>query len=118
MANGCASTRIALLLPDLTGGGVEWTTVTLAQGLLDRGLEIDLVLCRVRGSLLAEVPKAARIVPLPRSNLLLGRLLMPAADPGGIPELARTVLFTPSPPARCECCPPLRTTSAVSGRRR
>jgi glycosyltransferase involved in cell wall biosynthesis len=107
MANGCASTRIALLLPDLTDGGVERTTVTLAQGLLDRGLEIDLVLCRVRRPLLAEVPKAARIVPLPRSNLLLGRLLMAAADPGGIPELARTVLVTPSPPRSVRMLPAL-----------
>src|SRR4051794_14173934 len=97
MANGCASIRIALLLQDLTGGGVERTTVTLSQALLDQGLEIDLVLCRVRGPLLAEVPKAARIVPLPRSNPLLGRLLMAAANPGGIPELAHIVLVTPSP---------------------
>ena len=118
MANGCWPTRIALLLPDLTGGGVERTTVSLAQGLLDRGLEIDLVLCRVRRPLLAEVPKAARIVPLPRSNLLLGRLLMAAADPAAFPSSHAPFCSRGAPRARYECCPPLRATSAVSGRRR
>ena len=79
------ATRIALLLPDLTGGGVERTAVSLAQGLLDRGIEVDLVLCRVRGPLLAELPGAVRVVPLKRSPMILGRLLMAYTDPGGIP---------------------------------
>ena len=48
-----AATRIALLLPDLAGGGVERTAVSLAEGLLDRGIEVDLVLFRMRCRLFA-----------------------------------------------------------------
>ena len=104
---GPAATRIALLLPDLTGGGVERTAVSLAQGLLDRGIAVDLVLCRVRGPLLAEIPSAARVMPLRRSPMILGRLLMAYTDPGGIPELARTVLFTWRPPGSVQRLPAL-----------
>ena len=93
-----AATRIALLLPDLAGGGVERTAVSLAEGLLDRGIEVDLVLCRMRGPLLAEVPAAARVMALRRGPMVVGRLLMALADPGGFPELTRTILFTWRPP--------------------
>ena len=101
------ATRIALLLPDLTGGGVERTAVSLAQGLIERGIAVDLVLCRVRGPLLAEVPSEVRVMPLARSPMLLGRLLMAWTDPGGIPELARTVLFTWRPPGSMQMLPAL-----------
>ena len=111
------ATRIALLLPDLTGGGVERTAVSLAQGLLDRGIEVDHVLCRVRGPLLAELPGAVRVVPLKRSPMILGRLLMAYTDPGGIPELARTVLFTWRPPGSMPtpCAPQWSASGGVSG---
>ncbi len=102
-----AVTRIALLLPDLTGGGVERTAVSLAQGFLDRGLEVDLVLCRVRGPLLAEVPPAVRLVPLRPAPTLLGRALVLAADPGGAPELARPVLLSWRPPNSYRMLPSL-----------
>jgi glycosyltransferase involved in cell wall biosynthesis len=101
------ATRIALLLPDLTGGGVERTAVSLAQGFLERGLEVDLVLCRVRGPLLAEVPTAVRLTPLRPASMLLGRMLVVAADPGGIPELTRPVLLSWRPPSSYRMLPSL-----------
>ena len=110
MRNGHATdtaTRIALLLPDLNGGGVERTAVSLAQGFLERGLEVDLVLCRVRGPLLAEVPSAVRLVPLRPAPTMLGRLLVVAADPGGTPELARPVLLSWRPPSSYRMLPSL-----------
>ena len=110
MCNGRATggvTRIALLLPDLTGGGVERTAVSLAQGFLYRGLDVDLVLCRVRGPLLAEVPAAVRLVPLRPAPMMLGRLLVVAADPGGTPELARPVLLSLRPPGSYRMLPSL-----------
>jgi glycosyltransferase involved in cell wall biosynthesis len=100
-------TRIALLLPDLTGGGVERTAVSLAQGFLDRGLDVDLVLCRVRGPLLAEVPPPVRLVPLRPAPMPLGRALALAADPGGIGELAKPVLFSFRPPSSYRMLPSL-----------
>lgn len=104
---GDSATRIALLLPDLTGGGVERTAVSLAQGFLERGLEVDLVLCRVRGPLLAEVPPAVRVVPLRPAPMLLGRVLAVAADAGGIPELTRPVLLSWRPPGSYSMLPSL-----------
>ena len=101
------ATRIALLLPDLTGGGVERTAVSLAQGFIERGLEVDLVLCRVRGPLLAEVPPAVRLVPLRPAPMLLGRTLVVAADPGGTAELARPVLLSWRPPNSYRMLPSL-----------
>jgi glycosyltransferase involved in cell wall biosynthesis len=101
------TTRIALLLPDLTGGGVERTAVSLAQGFLDRGLEVDLVLCRVRGPLLAEVPPAVRLVPLRSAPTMVGQALVLAADPGGLLELARPVLLSWRPPSSYRMLPSL-----------
>ena len=110
MYNGCATggvTRVALLLPDLTGGGVERTAVSLAQGFLARGLDVDLVLCRVRGPLLAEVPAAVRVVPLRPAPMMLGRMLVVAADPGGAAELTRPVLLSLRPPGSYRMLPSL-----------
>jgi glycosyltransferase involved in cell wall biosynthesis len=67
------SERIALFLPDLTGGGAERIMVNLARGLAERELPVDLVLVRAAGPLLAEVPPAVRIVEL-RSETVLGSL--------------------------------------------
>ena len=81
--------------------------MSLAQGFLERGLEVDLVLCRVRGPLLAEVPSAVRLVPLRPAPTMLGRLLVVAADPGGTPELARPVLLSWRPPSSYRMLPSL-----------
>ena len=105
--NARNATRIALLLPDLTGGGVERTAVSLAQGLLDRGLAVDLVLCRVKGPLLAEVPSAVRLMPLRSSPMLLSRFLVAASDLSGAPELARPVLLSWRPPGAYQMLPSL-----------
>ena len=112
------ATRIALLLPDLNGGGVERTAVSLAQGFLERGLEVDLVLCRVRGPLLAEVPSAVRLVPLRPAPTMLGRLLVVAADPGGRPSWLGPCYSAGVRRAPIECCPRSRAICAGSSRRR
>lgn len=56
--------RIALLLPDLRGGGAERASITLAGALRGLGCEIDFVLARAGGALMAEVPDGCRIVDL------------------------------------------------------
>lgn len=56
--------RIAIVLPNLRGGGVERLSVLLAQEFIERGLEVDLVLLRREGELVLEAPTAARIVDL------------------------------------------------------
>ena len=47
---------IAILLPDLRGGGAERTRLALAQEFLASGLSVEFVLLRARGELLGSVP--------------------------------------------------------------
>jgi glycosyltransferase involved in cell wall biosynthesis len=65
------SERIALFLPDLTGGGAERVMVNLARGLAHRGLQVDLVLVRASGPLLPEIPAEVRVVELDSGKVLV-----------------------------------------------
>ncbi len=56
--------RIALFLPNLTGGGAERVTVNLARGLCERGVAVDLVPAAAEGPLLAAVDPRVRLVDL------------------------------------------------------
>jgi glycosyltransferase involved in cell wall biosynthesis len=56
--------KIAFFLPFLAGGGAERVCITLAEGFLNHGLEVDFVLASKTGPLLKTVPKGARIVEL------------------------------------------------------
>lgn len=56
--------RIAFFLPDIGGGGAERVALALMEGLVDRGHEIDLVLCRAEGQLLAQLADDIRVVNL------------------------------------------------------
>jgi glycosyltransferase involved in cell wall biosynthesis len=56
--------RLALLLPDMAGGGAERVALSLAEAFLAAGHEVDLVLMRAEGELLPLVPAGVRIVDL------------------------------------------------------
>lgn len=85
--------NIAILLNDLSGGGVERTMLNLAGGFLARAHEVDLVLARYGGPLASEVPSGARIaVPDARGGAVT-RLAIARADPAGFGLLARPVLL-------------------------
>lgn len=56
--------KIALFMPDLSGGGAERMMVNLARGFVDRGAEVDMVLIRREGAYLSLVPASVRIVNL------------------------------------------------------
>lgn len=56
--------RLALVLPDMGGGGAERVALSLAEDWISRGYEVDLVLLRARGELLPLVPDQVRIVDL------------------------------------------------------
>jgi glycosyltransferase involved in cell wall biosynthesis len=58
------SPRIAIFLRDLAGGGAERVILNLARGFIERDLRVDLVLARVKGAYLAQVPPEVRIVDL------------------------------------------------------
>lgn len=56
--------RIAVVLPDLRGGGAERMRVMLAREWLARGYDVDFVLLRRAGDLLQLVPQGSRIINL------------------------------------------------------
>jgi glycosyltransferase involved in cell wall biosynthesis len=55
---------IALFLPTLYSGGAERVQLNLAQYFLDRGLRVDLVVCKYFGSLKDKVPEGVRLISL------------------------------------------------------
>lgn len=69
--------KVALFLPSLEGGGAERVNLLLAQGLKERGAEVDLVLAQARGPYLSGVPKGIRVVDLQVPRVLFS--LVPLA---------------------------------------
>lgn len=56
--------ELAVFLADLGEGGAERMTVAVANGMADRGMEVDLVLADRRGPYLSEVDESVRVVDL------------------------------------------------------
>lgn len=56
--------RIALFLRTLGGGGAERAHINLARGLIDAGIEVDLVLSAGEGLELWDIPPEVRIIDL------------------------------------------------------
>jgi glycosyltransferase involved in cell wall biosynthesis len=56
--------RIALFIPSLRGGGAERVTVLLANGLVRRGVDIDLVVCEAGGVYQNDLDSSVRLVNL------------------------------------------------------
>jgi glycosyltransferase involved in cell wall biosynthesis len=104
------TTRLALFLPSLRGGGAERVLVTLANALADRGYVVDLVLVSAEGPFLDEVSDAVRLVDLgcsrvrnslPRLISYLRRdrprvLLSAMGHANAIAILARILSFIPT----------------------
>ena len=56
--------RIALFVPSLIGGGAERSMVHLANGMVARGVSVDLILVKARGPYLSQVSPLVRMVDL------------------------------------------------------
>lgn len=63
--------RIAVLIPNLNGGGAERVTANLINALVQRGIQVDLLLIRAEGPHLARIPPQVRIIELPAKRTLL-----------------------------------------------
>ena len=87
--------QIALLLASLTSGGVERATLRLAGEFTRRGVAVDLLVCRPQGELLDAIPPAVRLLPLPDTGSLAGRLAALRAAGCDWPALLRPVLLAP-----------------------
>ena len=77
MIGTSAGGAIAFFLPSLVGGGAERVIVNLAQGITERGIQVDLVLAAAEGALLDQLPPAVRLVDLRAPRVL--RSLVPLA---------------------------------------
>ncbi|NQS72520.1 MAG: glycosyltransferase [Desulfobulbaceae bacterium] len=68
------NTKISLFLPSLRGGGAERVMVTLANGIADRGYQVDLVLAKAEGPYLKDVIPTVRVIDLGASRVLFSLL--------------------------------------------
>ncbi len=62
--NKHADKKLAIFLPNLDGGGAERTMLNLAEGLVTRGFNVDLVLAQADGSYIDGVSSSLRVVDL------------------------------------------------------
>jgi glycosyltransferase involved in cell wall biosynthesis len=66
--------KISAFIPNLRGGGAERVTVYLVNGLVERGLNVDLILGQVIGPHLANLSEKVRVVELNARRILTGIL--------------------------------------------
>lgn len=99
--------RIALLLPDLSGGGAERSVLQLGKGLVERGYAVDLVLERLAGDYVSQIPEGLRPILLEPVSFLSGRLAALRADRGGLSVLLRPVLLPVKTSGRVRYIPSL-----------
>lgn len=59
-----APAKLTLFMTSLAGGGAERVMLYLAQGLVDCGYEVELVVTRAKGAYAASVPSSVRVVDL------------------------------------------------------
>ena len=62
--------KIAIFLPALYGGGAERTMLNLAQGIHQRGHDVELVLAQAEGPYMAQLPPSLPIVDLARGQFV------------------------------------------------
>jgi glycosyltransferase involved in cell wall biosynthesis len=85
--------RVAFLLSDLSGGGVQRMTLALMRGLTERAVDCELVLCRAQGPLLDAIPAGIAVTSLKASGEIAARAAIWRADPLGTAALARPILL-------------------------
>ena len=56
--------KISLFLPDLRGGGAEKVAVNLANEMVRRGFDIDVVLIKIQGELLVDLEPSINVIDL------------------------------------------------------
>lgn len=99
--------RIALLLTDLNGGGVQKMTLSLAGALAERGHEAMIVLYSARGVLNSQLPPDVALHHLKAASRLAARLAPLRADPLALPRLLLPVMLPRKPPPGLKYLPSL-----------
>lgn len=92
--------RLAVFLPSLAAGGVARVVLSLIADFVQRGQQVDLVLCQVEGAFAGQIPEQVRVVQLEPEADLLSRLRALAADRGGFAVMLLPILLPlhPAPP--------------------
>ena len=85
--------HLALFIPSLAGGGVAKFILNLAKFFASRGHKVDLLLCRVAGPYLDQIPAGITIVQLQASSGWRSRFNALAADHKALRDLALPILF-------------------------
>ncbi|WP_308916548.1 glycosyltransferase [Jannaschia sp. LMIT008] len=62
--------HLAIFLPSLRGGGAERVMVTVANGMVDRGYRVDVLLTKAEGPYLQDVDRTIEIVDFDRTRVL------------------------------------------------
>ena len=85
--------HFALFIPSLAGGGVGRFILHLAKSFVSRGHKIDLLLCRVAGPYLGQLPAGVKIVQLKASSGWRGRISVLSADYKSLRALLLPILL-------------------------
>lgn len=56
--------QVSLFIPNLDGGGAERVMIHLAEGFVERGLTVDLIVAQAEGAYLENIPDTIRLVNL------------------------------------------------------
>jgi glycosyltransferase involved in cell wall biosynthesis len=88
--------KLAFLLDNMNGGGVQQITISIMQHCLSLGHVVHLLVCDLRGLLYDVIPQAARVIELNHEYLPLARFLPACADLGSFSSLL-PVLFARKP---------------------
>ncbi len=62
--------RIGILIPSLTGGGVQRSMLILSKGFVAYGYLVDLILVKAQGPFISQVPENVRVIDLNASRAL------------------------------------------------
>lgn len=62
--------RLAIFIPSMRLGGAERSMIKLAQGLIAKKFEVDLILAQKEGEYLSEIPKLVRVFDLKAKRVL------------------------------------------------
>jgi glycosyltransferase involved in cell wall biosynthesis len=88
-ARGLPRRRVAFVLGSLSGGGVQRSAVRAAKEMAERGYAVDLLVSKLRGELVNEVPDGVDVVVIERASTLRARVRAMIADPAAIALLLR-----------------------------
>lgn len=89
--------RLAFLLPNLGGGGVQRNALITASALRSRGYQVEMVLCSEKGPLFQKIPDAITRTILDRAPGWRGRMHALLGNPSLLPALGLPVLAAGKP---------------------